>query len=360
VTIDRVRVGYAPLAMAQPMRTAIHEVSETHNAVVEIGAGGAAGQGAALTLTPAQGRAVSLVAAELARPLLGRPAPDIEAEHRRMLRQLNLTGRTGLGLLAVAAIDTALWDLAAQQAGVPLHRLVGGTARSLSVYAQPGWLSTPVEGVIAEALGFAARGIRYYKMRVGSPDWRQDVERVTKVREALPGDIALLVDANQGWTAPDALEACRALDDLGLYWIEEPVDALDLDGCAAVAAAVTTPIAAGETLFGRRELLRLVEAGAVSVLMPDLQHCAGPTGFLEVMRDPALAGVRISNHLFTEVSIHLLAAGANAELVELMPGWWDDLFDRPLDIVDGTLRPPDEPGIGYRLSEQATRYLEDA
>src|SRR5207253_834449 len=148
------------------------------------------------------------------------------------------TGRTGIGLLAVAAIDTALWDLAAQAAGVPLYRLAGGASRSLPVYAQPGWLSLPVEGVIEEALFFVEQGFRHYKLRVGSADWRADVERVRRVREALPADVALLVDANQGWSRFLALEACRALDELGLYWIEEPVDALDFEGCAAVAAAV--------------------------------------------------------------------------------------------------------------------------
>ena len=341
------------------MRTAIHEVRDTHNAIVEISADGLTGQGAALTLTPGQGRAVCAVAAELGRALVGQRLGEPSARRNIMLRQLNLTGRTGIGLLAVAAIDTALWDLAAQVADVPLYQLLGGTSRSLPVYAQPGWLSLPVEDVIDEALSFVEQGFRHYKMRVGSADWRQDVQRVLAVREALPAGVGLLVDANQGWSPSRAMEACQVLDDLGLYWIEDPVDALDFDGCAAVAAAINTPIAAGETLFGRRELLRLVEARAAGVLMPDLQHCGGPSGFIEVLRDPAFASVRISNHLFVEASIHLLAACPNAEIIEMMPGWWDDLFDRPLDIVDGTLRPPDEPGIGYRFSERVRRFLTD-
>jgi mandelate racemase len=194
-------------------------------------------------------------------------------------------------------------------------------------------------------------------MRVGSSDWRNDVERVQRVRSALPPDTDLLVDANQGWSVTDALAACSALDDIGLYWIEEPVDALNFAGCAAVADAIETPVAAGESLFEKRELLGLVDA--VEVLMPDLQHCGGPSGFLDVLRDPAFGRMRISNHLFVEVSVHLLAVCPNAEIAELMPGWWDELFDRPLDVVDGTIAPPEEPGIGYRFSEQAQRFLND-
>ena len=359
MTVERVRVGFVPLPMAQPMLTAIHEVTHTYNAVVEVCAEGLAGQGAALTLSPAQGRAVAAVARELAEDLLGRPLPSPSEARTRMLGHLNLTGRTGLGLLAVAAIDTALWDLAAQQAGVPLYQLAGGTARRLPVYAQPGWLSLPVELVIEEALSFAADGIRYYKMRVGSQDWRIDVERVTRVRDALPGHVSLLVDANQGWSEMQAVEACRALDELGLYWIEEPVDALDFQGSAAVANAVKTPVAAGEGLFGKRELADLAAAGGASVLMPDLQHCGGPTGFVAALLDPRIAAMRISNHLFAEVSVHLLSICPNAEIVELMPGWWDELFDRPLDVVEGMIAPSETPGIGHRFSDTVRHFLED-
>jgi mandelate racemase len=341
------------------MSTAIHHVTETHNALVEIEAGGLKGQGAALTLTPAQARAVCAVAAELAGPLAGEPVPEPIEARRRMLASLNLTGRSGLGLLAVAAIDTALWDLAAQAAEMPLYRFAGGTARDLPVYAQPGWLTTPVEQVIEEALGFVEGGIRHYKMRVGSCEWRQDVARVERVKDALPNGVELLVDANQGWTLPEALEACRALDALGLYWIEEPVDAHDIGGHAAVASAIETPVAAGETLFWRNELLGLVQGGAVDVLMPDLQHCGGPSGFLEALRDPQVASLPISNHLFAEVSVHLLCVTQGTKIVELMPGWWEELYDRGPDVVDGTIRPPEAPGVGYRFSERASATLRD-
>jgi mandelate racemase len=344
--------------MAKPMRSAIHHFTETHNALVEIGAAGLTGEGVAFTLSPGQAEAVCAVAAELARPLLGAPLPEPTEARGAMVSRLNLTGRTGIGLLAVAAIDTALWDLAARAAAVPLYRLAGGTSRSFPVYAQPGWLSMPVEQVIEEALAFVANGIRHYKMRVGSRDWRLDVARVEQVRAALPGDVELLVDANQGWALDEALEGCRALDELGLYWIEEPVDALDFEGHAAVAAAVATPVAAGETLFWRRELLGLVEAGGADVLMPDLQHCGGPSGFLEALRDPRIRGLPVSNHLFPEASVHLLCAAGSPSIVEWMPGWWDELFDRLPDVVDGAIRPPEEPGIGYRLSERAAGALQ--
>ena len=93
--------------------------------------------------------------------------------------------------------------------------------------------------------------------------------------------------------------------------------------------------------------------------MPDLQHCGGPTGFRKVAALAENAHVPISNHLFTQVSVHLMAAAPNGLIVELMPGWWDDLFDRTLNISNGMIRPPSEAGIGYRFSDSARNLLTD-
>jgi L-alanine-DL-glutamate epimerase-like enolase superfamily enzyme len=355
--IEAVRVGYAPIQMAEPMRTAYHDVTETHNALVEIRVDGLAGQGVALTLRHRHAEAVCAVAADLGQLLIGEDARDVRGHWRRMLRHLNLTGRAGIGLFALAAIDTALWDVLAQRAGMPFYQLLGGSSVQLPVYAQPGWFWKPVEAVIDEARRYVEQGFRHYKMRIGSQDWRSDVKRVETVRNALPDDVGLLVDANQGWNRRDALAACRALDALELYWIEEPVDSDDLEGCAAITAAIQTPIAAGESMFGSRGMVDLIQARAASILMPDLQHCGGPTGFMQVMTHAEFARLPISNHIFTEVSIHLLATCGDPLIVEHMPGWWDGLFDRPLNIVDGAMRPPEDPGIGYRFSDRAADAL---
>jgi len=356
-SIESIRIGYVPLAMVRPMRTAMHETTHTHNALVEIHAEGLLGQGASLALSAGQARAVCAAIEDLAVLLQGGDAGDVRGHWERMWRHLNLTGQSGIGVLALSALDTALWDLLAQSAGLPLYRLLGGSRVELPVYAQPGWLSSPIEEVIDEALAFRDQGYAHYKMRVGSKDWRADVQRVERVRDATGTDVALLVDANQGWSAVEAMAACRALDDLGLYWIEEPVDVSDVDGCSRVAASIATPVAAGETVFGTAGMRPLIERHAASILMPDLQHCGGPTGWLKVATLAEIHDLPVSNHLFTQVSVHLMAACANPLIVELMPGWWDELFDRPLGIKNGSIRPPEEPGIGFRFSAAASSRL---
>jgi L-alanine-DL-glutamate epimerase-like enolase superfamily enzyme len=307
------------------------------------------GQGAALTLAAGQARAVCEVIEDLAGRLHGRDAREIHSLWALMRGRLALTGHSGIGLLAVAALDTALWDLHARALDRPLFRVLGGTATEVPVYAQPGWLALDVEELLEEASSFEEQGFRHYKMRVGSPDWRDDLARVTRVRETLDPETQLLVDANQGWSRIDALAATRALDELGLFWIEEPVSVDDHVGLGQIAASIDTPVAAGESVFGTEGLSPLIEHDAAAVLMPDLQHCGGPTGFLRAAVQAELAGLPVSNHLFLEVSIHLLAACPNRYVAEYMPGWWDDLYEQPPAIVDGHLRPGEEPGVGVRF-----------
>ena len=355
--IETVGVELVSLAMARPMQTAIHRVDRTENVLVEICADGLVGQGAALTLAANQARAVACMVDDLVDGLVGQDATNVGGHWERLWARLNFSGQSGIGVLALSAIDTALWDLLARAAGMPLYRLLGGVHEELPVYTQGGWLSYSSEELVEEALGFEERGFRHYKMRAGSADWRADVERIERVRAALGDGTELLVDANQGWSTATALAAARALDGLGLYWLEEPVDVGNVEGSARVAAATTTPISAGETVFGTAGFSPLIERRAADVLMPDLQHCGGPTGFMRVAEQAALANLPISSHLFTEVSVHLLMACPNALIVEHMPGWWDDLFDGGPQIVDGSIRPSQEPGLGCRFAERARGSL---
>lgn len=359
MSIERIRYAYVPLQMRRPMRTAIHETTHTHNALVEVTADGLVGEGAALTFRPHQAAAVCQMIADLADGLIGRDVAELPAIWSELWLRMNLTGQSGIGVLALSAIDTALWDLAAQQAGLSLHRYLGSFRKELPIYVQPGWLSYTVDELVEEALRYEEEGFGYYKMRVGGADWRSNVDRVVAVREALSSRTELMVDANQGWSRMDARRALPALDELGLYWIEEPLDVSDLDGLAEIARTISTPIAAGETVFGVAGAAALIERNAVSVLMPDLQHCGGVTGFRRVASLAEGAHVAISNHLFTQASIHLMVSSPSALIVEHMPGWWDDLFDRPLQISNGMIQAPSDPGLGVRFDDSVRALFVD-
>src|SRR5205807_2026684 len=136
-----------------------------------------------------------------------------------------------------------------------------------------------------------------------------------------------------------------------------PVDVGNTEGLSRVADAIQTPVATGESVFGTAGFGPLIEQRAASVLIVDLQHCGGPTGFVRVAAQAESANLPVCSHLFTQASVHLLAVCRTALMVEYMPGWWDALFDRPLAISDGRIRAPGEPGIGFQFSRAANSEL---
>lgn len=356
--IEQIAIRCLAMPLVPQIRSGIHRIDGIHTMIVELRGGGERGLGYSFAFSANEVAAVAALARDLAAVVAQAPTRGVREHWSAMWQHLNFVGHEGPGVMALAAIDMALWDLLARSAGLPLHRLLGASQRSSEVYAAGGWLSWSVEQVIAEARSFVADGYRAYKMRVGSPDWRADVERVRAVREALGGEVGLMVDVNQAWSVDVARRAGRELDALDLLWIEEPIDAQDHRGQARLARELQTPVAAGETLWGRRGFSQLIEAGGVDVVQLDLMRCGGITGFLSIVPLVEASRAPITSHLFTQVSAHLLAAVPRAYMAEHLPSWFDPLFESPPEIVEGRLQPSLEPGIGLKLSGSARERWE--
>ncbi len=264
---------------------------------------------------------------------------------QRLWHDINFLGRTGVAVFGLSAIEIALWDLAGKIRGEPLCRLLGGTPRPIPTYAGGLFLSDPVDTIVEEAKGYVAAGFRAMKMRAGARRWQEDVERVEAVRQAIGPDVALMVDVVQGWAPEMAIRIGREIARFDLTWIEDPVLFDDHAGLAAVAAALDTPIAAGENDYGLLGFRRLFDARAVDIAMPDLQRAGGIAEWLRIAALAASAGVRVTPHVFHEVASHLLAAVPDALWAEYVP-WWDVLFQEPVLVSDGAIRPPERPGLG--------------
>jgi L-alanine-DL-glutamate epimerase-like enolase superfamily enzyme len=352
IEVESLRIHRLAMPLVEPIRSGIHAIDSIHTAVVEASAGGETGIGYAFAFSANEARAVAALAEDLI-AVAGPGQAGVEARWQAMWDRLNFIGRVGPGAMAMAAIDTALWDLLARHAGLPLYRLLGAEEQAIELYGAGGWLSWSVEEVIEEARAFHARGYRAYKMRVGGPDWRTDVERVRAVRSALAAELGLMIDANQAWSADVAMRVGEALEDLELLWIEEPVDAQDFAAQTGIAAALRTPVAAGETLWGRRDFERLLEAGGVDVVQLDLMRCGGITPWLSIAAMVEETGASITSHLFTPISAHLLAPLPRAYMAEHLPSWFDPLFEEEPVTGDGLLRAGAAPGLGLTLSRSA-------
>lgn len=350
--VEELRLSRLAMPLEEPIRSGIHAIDSIHLFVAEASAGRSTGLGYAFSFRPNEIAAVGAIGADLAAVVKAEPR-GVRAHWQAMWDHLNFIGHEGAGVMAMAAIDTALWDLLAREAGLPLYRLLGAAEPGVEVYGAGGWLSWPVERVIEEARSFAAAGYGAYKMRVGSREWRDDVERVRTVREALDPAIGLMVDVNQAWSVDVAMQFGEALEAVGLIWIEEPIDAQDHVGQARLARKLRTPVAAGETLWGRRGITQLLGAGGVDVVQLDLMRCGGITPFMGIVPLVEASRAPVTSHLFTPVSAHLLAASARPYMAEHLPSWFDPFFAQPPRIVDGILLPTEQPGIGLELAAAA-------
>lgn len=295
-------------------------------------------------------------AQEIAPAIIGEDPSDISRLWTKLVWAGASVGRSGLATQSIAALDTALWDIKAKRAGLPLGKLLGTYRDSVRTYnTSGGFLHTPIGEVIENARTALASGIGGIKLKVGQPDWRLDVARVTAVREALGDDVPLMVDANQQWDRATAMRLGRIFDGLGVTWIEEPLDAYDLEGHARLTAALDTSIATGEMLVSAEEHLRLIGTKAADIIQPDAIRIGGITPFLTVAAHAQARHLSLAPHFAMELHIHLAAAYPTEPWVEHFD-WLAPLFTDSLLIEDGRMHLPERPGIGIALTPQAREW----
>ncbi|MFH8630018.1 mandelate racemase/muconate lactonizing enzyme family protein [Streptomyces lydicus] len=298
-------------------------------------------------------------ARETAPELLGEDPSDIGRLWQKLLWAGASMGRSGLAVQAIAAFDIALWDLKARRAGLPLAKLLGAHRSAVPCYnTSGGFLSAPIEQVLDNADAALARGIGGIKIKVGQPDTAADLRRVQAVREHLGADTALMVDANQQWDRATAQRFGRTLEQFRLTWIEEPLDAHDAAGHAALAASLDTPVATGEMLTSAEEHTRLIDAGAADFVQPDAPRVGGITPFLRVMALADHKALSLAPHFAMEVHLHLAAAYPRTAWVEHFE-WLEPLFNERLELSGGRMRVPDRPGLGLSLSDRAAAWTVD-
>jgi L-alanine-DL-glutamate epimerase-like enolase superfamily enzyme len=261
---------------------------------------------------------------------------------------------------AIAAIDIALYDLKAKRAGLPLAKLLGAYRDSVQTYnTSGGFLHAPIEEVKERATQSLAEGIGGIKIKVGHPDSTVDLARVTAVREHLGDNVPLMVDANQQWDRTTAMRFGRVLEQFGLIWIEEPVDAYDAEGHAQLARALDTPIATGEMLSSVAEHIALIEHRSVDIIQPDAPRIGGITPFLRLAALADQANLQLAPHFAMEIHLHLAATYPREPWVEHFE-WLNPLFNERLEIRDGRMWLPNRPGLGFTLSEQALAWTTDS
>jgi L-alanine-DL-glutamate epimerase-like enolase superfamily enzyme len=282
-------------------------------------------------------------------------------EGMAMLMPPHLAGTAGPGgifTLALSALDIALWDIRGKAQGLPLWRLLGGARERVPTYASGALMrGLPLDRVLKAAATLKERGWGAMKTQLALPGATSpaiELDRIRRLREAIGPEIELMCDINQRWRPEQAALIGRRLEDegIGLFWLEDATAHDDYEGLARVAAALATPVAGGEYVYGIRPFRHMLEARSVDIVMIDLVRVSGITQWLRVAGMAEAFNLPVVSHLIPEVHVHLVGAIANGLTVEYMP-WLSRLFEEVPRPQAGELAMPSAPGLGLTFDEKA-------
>jgi L-alanine-DL-glutamate epimerase-like enolase superfamily enzyme len=265
------------------------------------------------------------------------------------------SGPAGIFTLACTAIDIALWDIKGKALNQPVWKLLGGFRDRVPCYAS-GALTRDLtlDEVVSAGPKLVAKGFRQMKTQMALPgktNSRIEADRMRRVREAIGPDIDLMCDINQRWSVQQAISFGKRVEDVGLYWLEDVTAADDFDGLARVSAALDTPVAGGEYLYGPVPFRHMLEARSVDIVMVDLMRAGGITQWMKIAAMAEAFNVPIVSHLVPEIHVHLVAAVPNGLTVEYMPRALR-LYKETPKIEDGMLVVPQKPGLGLEFDPE--------
>lgn len=288
----------------------------------------------------------------------------------RIMKRINVAGtwhHVKATSPAIAAVEMACWDIVGKVCDQPLVNLFGGRVRDTVEFFY--YLSWRPPGEIAESVkrGHSA-GFRTFYLKVGSEDPNIDIERIEAVRDAGGPDILIRVDANEAWSAGEAVRVVRSMERVGLELVEQPVSGRNLTEMAYVRGRISTPLLANEASWTRYDQLEVIRHGAADVVSVDNQM---DSGLLNLKRSAGMceaAGLPVLKHSLGELGIAVYAAVhaiastpnflyASQSYASLLS---DDIVEGgALPYSDGALSVPERPGIGVRLDrERVARYAD--
>jgi L-alanine-DL-glutamate epimerase-like enolase superfamily enzyme len=313
---------------------------------------GASGRGYSYTIGDGGPSVLALLRHTLLPALMGREAEMIEAIWRELLFTSHATVVGPIMSLALAAIDTALWDLRGKRAGLPLHVLAGGAKSRVPMYStEGGWLHIEPAALVEDAQAMREAGFLGSKIKIGKPTVAGDAARLGAVRAALGPDYEIMTDANQSMTAPEAARRLSLLESLNIGWFEEPLPADDIAGHARLARLSRVPIAVGESLYSPGQFADYIAAEACGIVQADVARVGGITPWLKVAHMAEAHNLSICPHFLMELHVSLVCAVPNAPWLEYIPQL-DDIA-APMAREGGHAIAPTAPGLGICWDEDA-------
>ena len=345
--IDQVEITQVDIAPKVRRTDAIQSFVTQETVMVAVRCDdGSAGTGYTYTIGTGGSSIVALLRDHLVPLLIGRDPQAVEAIWRDLFFHTHATAVGAITSLALAAIDTALWDRNCRVAGLPLWRAAGGAKSRVPVYTtEGGWLHLQPAELVAQTLAAQADGFLGAKIKVGKPHVAQDMARLAAVREAVGAGFELMVDANQAFSLPEAIRRASHYAELDLAWFEEPMPAEHVAAHAQLLASTSVPIAVGESMYHLSQFGEYARQGACSIVQADVARVGGITPWLKIAHLAEAHNLAVCPHFLMELHVSLCAAVPNSRWVEYIPQL-DDLTTSRLAIEDGHALAPETPGLG--------------
>jgi L-alanine-DL-glutamate epimerase-like enolase superfamily enzyme len=341
--------------LSQPIADATHTISDITFIVVRLTlASGLTGDGHLLAFHYSPG-AIAGTVTDIREYVVGRPVYETGKLAADWNFNTEYFGSPGLQRWALGLVNVAMWDAWAKSLGQPIWKLFGTQHARVPVYGSGGWLSYSTEELLAEAKAYVQRGFRAVKIKVGSPDVEQDIERLTKVREAVGPRVQIMMDANQGLDYPRALRLAHAAQPIGIGWFEEPFPNTDFEQYAQLRANSALALAMGEREYDTTALRELISRRAIDLWQPDILRLGGVEGWRASAALAQAYGIPVLPHYYKEYDVPLLCTIDRAYGAESFD-WAEGVIDHHLTIKDGYAYPIDRPGWGFSFKDDSLSH----
>ncbi len=355
--IERVELRMIDLVPQTERKDAIQSFASQETPIVTItDSDGGIGTGYSYTIGTGGSSIMRLLSDHLAGRLIGRDANAIEAIWHDLEFATHATTIGPMTSIALAAIDTALWDLRARRLGLPLWLVAGGASDRRPVYtSEGGWLHLDQKQIVEQAVADKSAGFMGSKIKIGKPSGAEDRSRLAAVREAVGDSYEIMVDCNQAFAVDEAIRRLPQLADLNLGWIEEPLPADDIDGHVRLSGHTSTPIAIGESLYSIRHFREYMQRRACSIVQVDVGRIGGITPWLKVAHTAEAFDLPVCPHFLMELHVSLTCAVPNGRYVEYIPQL-DAVTNSQVRIQAGQVFAPSQAGLGIDWDHDAVDH----
>ena len=344
--IIRIEACMVDLAPIVKRTDAIQSFVSQETPIIRItDADGLVGTGYSYTIGTGGYSVMKLLERSLCPALLGRDAAFVEQIWRDLFFLTHATTVGAITSIALAAIDTALWDLRCRKAGLPLHVMAGGAKTCVPLYTtEGGWLHLEAAALVEDALRARAAGFKGAKIKVGRPI-HEDVARLRAVRDAVGAGFEIFTDANQAFNVDEAIRRARHYEAFDIGWFEEPLTADDIDGHVRLSRSTSIPIAVGESLYSPLHFREYLQRGACSIVQVDAGRIGGITPWLKTAHLAETFNIAVAPHFLMELHVALSCAVPNSRWVEYIPQL-GAITTQGMLIQDGQAIASNEPGLG--------------